>query len=100
MHGGPGGYGVFNAMSNTWSNSEAGYNDVVHGASFVQVVSFDGDECPDTQTILTYSQSTNSESPYFADQTQMYSRKEWVAGRFCEAEVAADRRLSSMEISE
>ena len=100
IHGGPGSYGLFNAMSSTWSNSEEGYNDVVHGASFVQVVSFDDDDCPDTQTILTYSQSANSESPYFADQTQMYSRKEWVAGRFCEAAVVADASLSTIEISE
>lgn len=100
IHGGPGTFGLFNAVNSTWSNSAAGYNDVVHGASFVQVVSFDEDECPDTQTILTYSQSASSESPYFADQTEMYSRKEWVPGRFCAQAVQADPSLSVLNLSE
>ena len=44
------------------------------------VAQFTGDEsCPvDTRSILTYSQSTNPNSPYFADQTRMFSNKQWV----------------------
>lgn len=87
MHGGPGTMGVFNAMSNDWVAGE-GFTDVVHGASFIQVVSFDDDDCPDARTILTYSQSTDPGSPHFADQTRLYSESGWVDAQFCETELA------------
>ena len=54
----------------------------------------DGSRCPDWRTILTYSQSTNPSSPYFADQTRLFSRKAWVDPHFCEREILADRNLS------
>jgi acyl-homoserine-lactone acylase len=86
-HGGPGGLGVFNAMSASW-NAQKGYvGPLAHGSSFIQTVSFDGDGCPDAQTILTYSQSTNPKSAHFADQTRLYSAGGWVQGVFCEADV-------------
>jgi acyl-homoserine-lactone acylase len=45
--------------------------------------------CPDARTILTYSLSTNPRSPFFSDQTKMFSRKQWVRERFCAADVKA-----------
>lgn len=88
-HGGPGGLGVFNAMAATW-NAQKGYvGPLAHGSSFIQVVSFDGDGCPDAQTMLTYSQSTNPKSKHFADQTRLYSKGGWVKGVFCERELQA-----------
>lgn len=86
IHGGPGAMGVFNAITNPWVAGE-GYSDVVHGSSFIQVVSFDGDDCPDARTILTYSQSTNPESPHYADQTRLYAESGWVEAQFCESEI-------------
>lgn len=86
IHGGPGAMGVFNAITNPWVAGE-GYSDVVHGSSFIQVVSFDGDDCPDARTILTYSQSTNPESPHYADQTRLYADSGWVEAQFCESEI-------------
>ena len=54
----------------------------------------DDPDCPvDARTILTYSQSTNPNSPYFADQTRMFSNKEWVDEAYCEDEIAADPNL-------
>ena len=104
IHGGPGGVGVFNAINVSWTGSgaNAGYSNVPHGSSFVMVAQFTGDEdCPvDARTILTYSQSTNPNSPYFADQTRMFSNKEWVDEAYCEAEIAADPNLEVTEISE
>ena len=86
-HGGPGGLGVFNAMAAPW-NPEKGYlGPLAHGASFIQTVSFDGTECPDTRTMLTYSQSTNPKSKHFADQTRLYRDGGWVTGAFCEKDV-------------
>ena len=85
IHGGPGGLGVFNAISNAWDGKA--YSDVVHGSSYVQVVEL-GKGCPDVRTILTYGQSASPESPWWADQTRMYSKKEWVDMPFCEDELA------------
>lgn len=79
IHGGPGPLGVFNAISATWraSGSEAGYSNVPHGSSFVMAAHLDGTICPKVQTILTYSLSTNPNSPYFRDQTDQFSQKIW-----------------------
>lgn len=86
IHGGPGEMGVFNAITAPW-DAASGYPDIVHGSSFIQVVSFDGDDCPDARTILTYSQSANPASPHYADQTRLYSESGWVPARFCESEI-------------
>ncbi len=87
IHGGPGLLGVFNAITTPWVGG-TGYPDIVHGSSFIEVVSFDGDDCPDARTILTYSQSANPDSSHFADQTHLYSDGGWVPARYCESEIA------------
>ncbi len=46
-------------------------------------MSWTGSACPDVRTILTYSLSDNPRSPFFADQTKMFSKKQWVTERFC-----------------
>src|SRR2546422_977249 len=93
IHGGPASVGVFNAINVGWVPGE-GYPNVPHGSSFVMAAQFTGAACPvDTRTILTYSQSTNPNSPYFADQTRMFSNKEWVDEAFCEEEINADPNL-------
>jgi acyl-homoserine-lactone acylase len=101
IHGGPGSVGVFNAINVQW-NATSGYSNVPHGSSFVMAAQFTDDpDCTvDARTILTYSQSTNPNSPYFADQTRMFSNKEWVDEAYCEDEIAADPNLDIQEISE
>ena len=102
IHGGPGDpNGTFNAINVRGSLNAAGvYRDIPHGSSFVQVVSFNGTPCPDTATILTYSQSTNPNSPYFSDQTQMFSNKQWVTDEFCDSQIRADPNLQVTAISD
>jgi len=103
IHGGPGGVGVFNAINVGWDPPRGNlYSNVPHGSSFVMAAQFTDDpDCPvDTRTILTYSQSTNPNSPYFADQTRMFSDKEWKDEAFCEDEIAADPNLEVRDISE
>jgi acyl-homoserine-lactone acylase len=99
IHGGPGTLGVFNAINVSWrgSGSEPGYPDVPHGSSFVMVTSFTGG-CPDDRSILTYSESSNPDSPYSADQTRMFSNKEWVDPDFCLTEVQNDPSLTPTEV--
>jgi acyl-homoserine-lactone acylase len=99
IHGGPGTLGVFNAINVSWSSdpAEPGYPNVPHGSSFVMVTQFTGG-CPDDRSILTYSQSENPASPFFADQTRMFSDKVWVDPPFCESEVEADPSITSTVI--
>ena len=86
IHGGEGGQGVFNAISDTWDPA-AGYSNITAGSSFVMVTEFDGDECPNDRSILTYSQSDDETSKHYADQTRMFSNKQWVDPPFCPKEV-------------
>ncbi|RSN53188.1 penicillin acylase family protein [Actinomadura sp. WAC 06369] len=96
--GGTEALGLFNKIEAVWTPGE-GYTEVRHGSSYVQVVSFDGDRCPDARTLLTYSQSANPESPHFADQTKLFSEKKWVTGRFCDGEIEKAPNLQVIELT-
>lgn len=61
---------------------------VVHGASYVQSVTFD-DKGPVAKAILTYSQSTDPASPHYADQTREFSKLALHPYPFSKEEVAA-----------
>ena len=91
IHGGPGTVGVFNAINVPFVPGE-GYPNVPHGSSFVQTVELTKG-CPRVRTILTYSQSTNRRSPWFDDQTRMFSKKKWVKMAFCEKDILDDPKL-------
>jgi acyl-homoserine-lactone acylase len=93
IHGGPGDPdGQFNAINVDW-DAEKGVEEPEHGSSYVQVVSWRrGTTCPDARTILTYSQSTNPNSPFFSDQTKLFSQKKWVAVRFCKKAIVNGTR--------
>jgi acyl-homoserine-lactone acylase len=92
IHGGPGTLGDFNAINVSWVPG-VGYPDVPHGSSFIEAVRFTGNGCPQSRSILTYSQSVSPESPYFGDQTWMFSRKQFNPMRFCERQLARDPQL-------
>jgi acyl-homoserine-lactone acylase len=70
----------------------AGYPKVVHGSSFVMVTAFTLSG-PSSHAVLTYSQSADPTSPYFADQTRLYSGKQWVRMRFTDRDILADPNL-------
>ncbi len=60
------------------------------GSSYIQAVTWAfGDSCPQAATLLTYSQSDNPNSPYYADQTELFSRSHLVTAYFCPDQVAA-----------
>ncbi|MFG1640954.1 penicillin acylase family protein [Amycolatopsis sp. NPDC049252] len=86
IHGGPGFLGVLDVVTPQWDPAR-GNTEIVHGSSYIQVVGFSGRACPDSSTLLTYSQSANPKSPYHSDQTKLFSRGEWVKERFCEADI-------------
>lgn len=78
--------GEFNAIEAPFEPGR-GFGEPTDGSSFVQVVTWHRGACPDARTILTYSQSTNPRSPFFADQAPLFSRKQWVPDRFCRRDV-------------
>jgi acyl-homoserine-lactone acylase len=81
VHGCPGQDGCFNVITPTRQHLDAtGYGDVRHGSSFVMAVEFTRSG-PRVSTILTYSQSANPASRHHTDQTELYSRKQWVSER-------------------
>jgi acyl-homoserine-lactone acylase len=86
IHGGPGTDGDFNAINVKWVRGK-GVSEPEHGSSYVQVVTWNKGSCPDARTILTYSQSANPSSPFYSDQTKLFSKKKWVPDLFCRAAV-------------
>ncbi|RKG61383.1 acylase [Corallococcus sp. CA054B] len=89
--------GCFNQIANQLAPD--GTYEPVLGSSFVMAVSFT-DAGPVAKSVLTYSQSTNPASPWFADQTAMFSQKQWVDRRYTEAEIAADPALTVTHLQE
>lgn len=86
IHGGPGPLGILNVQG---SDPVSGGLVPKHGTSYIQVVGFD-DRGPQADALLSYSQSTDPASPYYADQTRAFSVKKWHRLPFTPAEIAAD----------
>ncbi|MEH6592988.1 MAG: penicillin acylase family protein [Halioglobus sp.] len=77
MHGGEEFEGVFNKMSLDFGGSE-GYPEITgSSASWIMTVEF-GEQGPKIKGVLSYSQSTNTESPHYSDMTKLFSNKELV----------------------
>jgi acyl-homoserine-lactone acylase len=58
------------------------------GSSYVQVVGWRrGDPCPVAASVLTYSESANPRSPYYDDQTKVFSSKRFLPEPFCSGAV-------------
>jgi acyl-homoserine-lactone acylase len=87
LSGGGDPLGVVNVMEGPFGPD--GFAEEHYGSGYMHVVAFDGSACPDAVTLLTYSQSEEPSSPHRADQTELYSRKEWVTERFCESAILA-----------
>ncbi|MEO0435501.1 MAG: penicillin acylase family protein [Pseudomonadota bacterium] len=85
IHGGSGGMGVYGAISA--GLREGGYVNPRAGNSYIQAVTWDESECPIADVVLVPSQSTDPESPHFADQTKLYSDKQWVRFPFCDQDI-------------
>jgi acyl-homoserine-lactone acylase len=90
--------GAFNVI-NAQFTPGAGYPNVTSGASFVMAVSL-GRHGPSGRLLLTYSQSTNPNSPYYADQTRVYSAKGWDSIKYTRSQLAADPNLRTFVVWE
>lgn len=71
---------------------------VNYGTSFIMCMQFT-DDGPEAQAFLTYSQSAEPDSPWFDDQTQLFSQKQWRPILWREEDIAADPNLMEYEVS-
>jgi acyl-homoserine-lactone acylase len=92
LPGGPGDPdGDFNAIYQDVFDGPTRGQEPSIGSSYIQIVGWNSAHgCPDVRTILTYSESANPKSPYFADQTKLFSKRQWIHERFCQSAVAAN----------
>ena len=90
IHGGSGSM-LFSVITSRLVAGQ-GYANIVHGNSYVQVVSWDDSNCPNAEAILTYSQSTDPASPNYADATRLYAEGGWLDLPFCEADREAQQQ--------
>ncbi|WP_092453238.1 acylase [Pseudomonas sp. NFACC45] len=97
IHGGPGELGIYNAIQSVPGAN--GKREVVSGTSYLQVVSFDG-KGPRAQGLLAFSISSDPASPYSADQTQAFSKKQWSVLPFTEQQIKADPHYQAVTIRE
>ncbi|MFT6408174.1 MAG: acyl-homoserine-lactone acylase [Arenicella sp.] len=77
-----------------------GYTPVVHGNSIIEVVAWDDQGKVNPRGILTYSQSQEPDSPHYADQTELYSKGEWIDFPFHEEDIANNPDLRSLRLTE
>ncbi|HEX6684561.1 MAG TPA: acylase [Candidatus Limnocylindrales bacterium] len=96
IHGGRHDSGAFNVISAPLV-SGVGYPKIVSGSSFIMAVEL-GRRGPTGRQILSYSQSTNPNSPYYADQTRLFSGKGFDTIKYTRAQLAADRNVVTFVI--
>ncbi len=87
--GGDGRAGMFSVISARFDGDNGGYTPIVTGNSYIQSVTWNEDGSPSARAILTYSQSPEPDSPYYADQTKIYSQSQWIDMPFTEEQIAA-----------
>lgn len=97
MPGGDGDTGMFSMIVNEL-HPEVGYTPIMHGNSYIQVISWDEEGNLDPRAILTYSQSPETDSPYYSDQTEIYAQGGWIDLPFTEQEILADGVRKSFRI--
>ncbi|CAM5279172.1 penicillin acylase family protein [Streptomyces aurantiogriseus] len=98
--GGTEGLGVWNKIEPVWRPAQGGYAEVTTGSSHIQAVGWNGSRCPTARTLLTYSQSSNTQSPYYSDQTRLFSGEKWVTARFCEKDILSSPALKVVHVRE
>ncbi|MFF4351175.1 penicillin acylase family protein [Streptomyces sp. NPDC001530] len=100
MPGGTESLGVWNKVEPVWNPAAGGYTEVTTGSSYIQAVGWDGGRCPVARTLLTYSQSSNPNSPHYSDQTRLFSDERWVTSRFCEKDILSSPGLRVVRVSD
>ncbi len=97
--GGEGWAGMF-SMIVTQLQPEKGYTPIIHGNSYIQVISWDESGKLQPAAMLTYSQSPEPDSPHYSDLTEIYADGGWINLPFSDAEIEADPNLRRVELTE
>lgn len=79
---------------------DKGYSPIIHGNSYMQVISWDKEGTLQAKAILTYSQSPEPDSPHNADMTELYTRGQWVNLPFTDQEINADPNYHLLSLVE
>jgi len=100
IHGADGNLGNYNAIRSQPIGSRLpGARAVTYGTSYIQTVTWN-EAGPQVGAFLTYSNSSDAASPYYADQTYRFYQKDWIKLPFTNEEVTTDLNFSSRVISE
>ena len=97
--GGEGWAGMF-SMIITRLQPEKGYTPIIHGNSYIQVISWDESGQLQPQAMLTYSQSPEPDSAHYSDLTDIYAAGGWIDLPFSDAAIAADPNLTRVHLTE
>ena len=97
IHGCSESEGCFNIV--TTDRDAQGRYDPRTGASFIMAAAFDSRGVPRGEAVLSYSQSENPRSPHYADQTRLYSQKQWLPMRFTERQIRNDPNYERRVVS-
>ncbi|MDX2428199.1 MAG: penicillin acylase family protein [Xanthomonadales bacterium] len=97
--GGQGWAGMF-SMIVAGLQEEKGYTPIVHGNSYMQVISWDQQGRLDARGMLTYSQSQDPDSAHYDDLTRLYSDRQWIHFPFSDEEIQADPELFVLDLLE
>lgn len=99
-HGGNGNQeGTYGSLTMRSGLTAQGYVGAHWGQSYIQTVAFD-EQGPVAQAMLTYGQSTDPRSPWYAEQTMVYSRKEWPSLPFMPEKIRADPHYTTVTLRE
>ncbi|MDN3024239.1 penicillin acylase family protein [Streptomyces sp. S.PB5] len=98
VSGGTESLGVWNKVEPVWDPAGGGYTEVTTGSSYIQAVGWNGSRCPVARTLLSYSQSSNPNSPHYSDQTRLYAQEKWVTSRFCEKDILSSPSLKVVRV--
>ncbi|MFC0253559.1 penicillin acylase family protein [Massilia consociata] len=100
LHGGIGSEdGTYSSLTMRTGLTAQGYVGVDWGQSYIQTVSFDA-RGPVAHAMLTYGQSVDPKSPWYADQTMVYSRKQWPLLPFTPDKIKADPNYKSFMLKD
>jgi acyl-homoserine-lactone acylase len=79
---------------------DKGYSPIIHGNSYMQVISWDKAGLVQPRAILTYSQSPEGDSAHNADMTELYTRSEWIDLPFTDQQIRADPQYTVLNLAE
>ena len=71
-----------------------------YGSIYMQLVEYTGLGTPLAKALISYSQSTVPDSPFFSDQTHLFSQSHWHDCLFSEAQIASDPYLQIENVTE